>query len=75
MFFEIGTSQRCRVAVYDVAGRLTKTLLDADLPAGRGGARWDGRDERGRAMGSGLYSRLVEGANGDRAVRTMILLK
>lgn len=41
--------------VYDIAGRLIRTLLDVDLPAGSHQAVWDGKDASGRGMPSGSY--------------------
>ncbi len=43
------------IAVYDTAGRLVRRLT---MPAGRDGdyqASWDGRDESGREVESGIY--------------------
>lgn len=41
--------------VYDVSGGLVATLLDKAVPAGPGEIRWDGRDDRGRRVSSGVY--------------------
>jgi flagellar hook assembly protein FlgD len=42
--------------VYDVAGRLVRSLVDGSpLEAGRHEAVWDGRNESGRSVGAGLY--------------------
>ncbi|MBK7046894.1 MAG: hypothetical protein IPH48_10355 [bacterium] len=53
-----------RLRVYDVAGRLVRTLTDASLPAGEGRAAWDGRDDAGRQLGGGLYFGRLETADG-----------
>ena len=46
--------------VYDASGRLVRTLLDAPLPAARHRRRWDGTDDSGRRVASGVYyARLV----------------
>ncbi|MEZ4386696.1 MAG: M14 family zinc carboxypeptidase [Candidatus Krumholzibacteriia bacterium] len=51
-----------RVAVYDVQGRLVRTLLSRELPAGPYQIAWDGTDEQGRRSGSGVYvARMVAG--------------
>jgi hypothetical protein len=41
--------------IFDVSGRLVKTLVAARRSAGRQSVRWDGRDEAGRAVASGVY--------------------
>ena len=63
-----------RVSVYDVSGRLVRTLLDRELPAGVHPVVWDGRDDRGRTAGSGVYLSLA--VVGDRAdSRKLVLLR
>jgi hypothetical protein len=47
--------QRLVVRIYDVTGRHVQTLLDAVAPPGRGWLTWNGRDEKGRKVGSGVY--------------------
>jgi transposase len=42
-------------AVYDQQGRVVRTLLAGPQPAGEHTLRWDGRDEAGRAVPSGMY--------------------
>lgn len=44
------------VAVYDLRGRRIRTLVTGAQPAGLMTARWDGRDDAGRALPSGVYA-------------------
>ncbi len=53
--FDLAAPARCRLAVHDLQGRLVRSLVAADLPAGRHEARWDGRDRDGRPAASGVY--------------------
>ncbi|MHB8078739.1 MAG: LamG-like jellyroll fold domain-containing protein [Candidatus Krumholzibacteriia bacterium] len=53
--FDLPTAGLVRLAVYDVAGRLIRVLIDGEIPAGINEAVWDGRDATGRAMASGNY--------------------
>jgi hypothetical protein len=48
-------TDRARLAVYDVAGRLVAVLSDGPAAAGEHEARWDGRDDSGRPVSSGVY--------------------
>ena len=51
-----------RLAVYDIAGRLVRVLVEGEIPAGSHEAVWDGRDASGRSVPSGSYlARLVAG--------------
>lgn len=41
--------------VYDVSGRLIRTLVDGDRPSGIRTVTWDGTDEAGHPVASGTY--------------------
>jgi subtilisin family serine protease len=72
--FEIPRAGRATLRIYSVRGALVRTLVDEPLPAGRYSARWDGRDDRGVGLASGIYIyELDEG--GRQASRKMSLLK
>ena len=43
------------LAVYDVSGRLVATLAHETYPAGRHEVAWQGRDQTGRRVASGVY--------------------
>ena len=54
--FEIvGGDQPVEVGVYNVAGRLVKSLVQSTLPAGRHTATWNGMDDNGARVPSGVY--------------------
>jgi hypothetical protein len=60
--FDLAGQGRVALHVYDLRGRLVRTLHDDWLPAGRHGFNWDGRDGSGRAAASGTYFyRLLQG--------------
>lgn len=44
-----------RVAVYDLAGRRIRTLIDGQMAAGGQTLVWDGRSDDGRTVPAGLY--------------------
>ena len=44
-----------RLAVYDVSGRLVKTLYEGVMDQGKHKATWDGQNNAGRAVSSGVY--------------------
>jgi len=53
--FDTAGPGRVTLLVFDVAGRLVRTLHDGPLGAGRHESVWDGRDDRGVAAASGVY--------------------
>ena len=58
--FSLPQAGRTTVRIYDLAGRLVKTLVDEDLAAETHVVQWRGRDESGRAAPSGVYFYRVE---------------
>ena len=63
-----------RLQVYDVTGRVVRTLVDGATGAGRVLVAWDGTDETGRRVASGVYFYRLE-ASGATLTRKMMLLK
>jgi len=72
--FALRAAGPARIAIYDATGRRVATLLDGTAPAGPGEVRWDGRDDRGAVMATGVYYVRLE-ASGESHVRKMVLLK
>jgi len=67
-------AERVELGVYNVGGRLVRTLVDGELPPGPHSVVWDGTDQSGRSCSSGIYfMRLTDGS----AMKTgkMTLLK
>ena len=72
--YEVGEASPVEVSIYSVQGRLVRTLVNETKSAGRYDAIWDGRDERGMSVGSGMYLyRLRIGEF--HSIRKMLLLK
>jgi hypothetical protein len=55
---------RTSVKIFDLAGRHIATLADRDYDAGQHSVIWEGRDDGGREVSSGVYFVMVE-VNGD----------
>lgn len=53
--YQLPRAARVELAIFDAQGRLVRTLVDRDLPAGRGSATWDGRVNGGGSAPPGLY--------------------
>lgn len=60
--FQVPRASAVRVAVYDASGRLTALPFDRSLPAGAAEISWDGRDQRGRAVPTGVFYVRVDAA-------------
>jgi Galactose oxidase, central domain/FlgD Ig-like domain len=72
--FEIASRGRAILRVYDVRGALVRTLFDETREAGPGSMMWDGHDDRGVVVSSGVYFYRLD-AGGDSRTRKMVLLK
>ena len=62
------------LSVFDVAGRLVRTLVSQDLAAGDHHVNWNGRTDSGSAAASGQYFYVMKTSEGQVA-RSMVLLK
>jgi hypothetical protein len=72
--FELTAPDRVSVRVYDVSGRLVKTLADNSFSAGAHELHWNGFDNRGARVASGIYFIRIE--SGAYAVtRRAVMLK
>jgi hypothetical protein len=73
MRFAVPAPVRVQLEIFDVSGRLVRTLLREPVAAGEHTITWDGRNGTGRPAGSGVYFvRLA--APGFSQVRTVTLL-
>ena len=63
-----------RLSVYDALGRPVRTLVEAEQPAGSYTVQWDGHDDAGRPVPSGVYLYRIIAGNFAQA-RTMLLVK
>ena len=62
------------IHVYDVTGQRVRTLVNGRVTAGNHTALWDGTDDRGRTLRSGVYFTRLE-ANGTALTRKVILAR
>ncbi len=75
--FSLAHDDHVLLQVFDVRGRLVRSVVDADLPAGdfRGTYVWDGTDNQGRTVTSGTYFYRLTTGGGFTDTGKMLLLK
>ena len=62
------------VRIFDINGRLVATLIDGVVPGGRQAATWQGTDDSGQRVASGLYfARVQIGGETERTIKLSIL--
>ncbi|MCB1163192.1 MAG: hypothetical protein H6694_07835 [Candidatus Latescibacteria bacterium] len=71
--FSLPAPGEARLAIVDAAGRQLRTLLDGRLPAGEQVLDWDGRDDTGRPLASGVYLASLRSADGSSATKLVLL--
>ncbi len=70
--FVLADAGETHLAVYDLAGRKTASLIDATLPAGRHATVWNGRSDRGIRVPAGIYFVTLETASGRQTRKVMV---
>ncbi len=72
--FALAKSELVRIAIYDVRGTLVRRLADETMPAGEHNIMWNGVDDRGRGVSSGIYFvRMFAGSYAE--TRKIVMLK
>jgi len=71
--FQVPAAGPVRLHIHAPDGRLVRTLVAADLPAGEHRAVWQGRDDAGRAVPSGTYLARLQTASGEVASKLMLV--
>jgi hypothetical protein len=63
-----------RLIIFDVRGRVVRDLLDRGVPAGRHRVVWNGKNDSGRSVSSGIYMYRLT-VDDQSFTRKMLLLK
>jgi subtilisin family serine protease len=72
--FSLPIQADIRLEIFNILGQKTKTLIRSKYPAGHHAVEWDGQDESGNPVASGIY--FYKLTSGDKILtRKMVLLK
>ncbi len=72
--FELAEPSRVNLTIYDISGGIVATIEDSYLQAGSQSAIWNGRNNAGRMVSSGVYFYKLY-SEGYTETRRMLLLK
>ncbi len=72
--FALPVAADTRITIYNIQGQIVRTLADTHLPAGYHAVVWNGLDNYGNTVASGVYLYRID-ADGFVASRKMLLLK
>jgi flagellar hook assembly protein FlgD len=53
--YHVSQNAAVNLTVYNIRGQRVKRLFEGEATAGRHTVYWDGRDEQGKLVGSGIY--------------------
>jgi len=71
--FTLERGERVTIEIFDVRGRRVRRLLDAEKPVGDGAVIWNGLDDAGHPVASGVYNvRLRAGDQSDHLKVTLV---
>ena len=63
------------LSVYNLAGQQVAMLVEGVRQTGSYSINWDGRDDSGRALASGIYFYQLRTEVGQKEVRKLLLLR
>lgn len=72
--YQLPQAGEVRLVIYNLVGQPVRTLLNARVEAGVHNQVWDGRDDRGEEVSSGVYLYRLT-ANGYTRSRKMVLIR
>ncbi len=73
--FSLPAEADASLRLYDVGGRLVRTLREGRLEAGRHAARWDGKNDDGDRVAAGVYLARLSVAGTPGATRKIVLVR
>ena len=73
--YQLSEPGQVQLDIYNLLGQKVRTLVKEHQAAGRYTVRWDGRDEAGIPVASGMYFYRLSTESGFVAIRKMVLLR
>jgi hypothetical protein len=73
--FELPENSFAQLTVYDISGKLVKTIVNEEKETGYHSVVWDGKDEHGISVESGIYIYRLTTSDGINKTNRMTLLK
>jgi flagellar hook assembly protein FlgD len=71
---DLAQKGQVEIRIFDVAGHVVRRLVDRRLPAGRHAVVWNGLDDAGGRVASGVYFYALVAAD-YRATRKLVVLR
>jgi VWFA-related protein len=71
--FMLSSNRRVEISIYDIAGAFVRQVENAPFPAGWNTAGWDGKDDRGNTLGSGVYLAVLLSGEFHKALKFILV--
>jgi len=73
--YQLAEDSKATIIVYNASGQLVRTLDLGNRKAGSYQVQWDGRDDKGQMLASGVYFYVLTTADGFTDAKKMVLVK
>ena len=73
--YSLANAGQATIRIYGAGGALVRTLVDRFHTAGVYTTRWDGKDDAGHKLSSGVYFYKLETSSGTSAAKKLLMLK
>jgi len=73
--YQLAEDSEATINIYDAEGKLVRTLKLGHVKEEKNQAYWDGKDEKGQTVASGVYFYVLKSANEFTDIKKMVLLK
>ena len=71
--FMLSSNRRVEIAIYDIAGAFVRQVENGPFPAGWNTSGWDGKNERGNTLGSGVYLAVLRSGEFHKALKFILV--
>lgn len=71
--YQLPKRQHASLQIYNITGALVKTLVDGDLEPGYYRSDWDGRDNAGKSVSSGIYFYRLQAESGNKTGKLTVI--
>jgi hypothetical protein len=71
--YETTEAGHIRLRLFTMSGALVRTVVDSDLPAGKGSVDWDGTNSGGSRVASGIYYLHLDAPGGSRVQKVIVV--
>jgi flagellar hook assembly protein FlgD len=62
-----------KLSVYNMLGQKVRTLVDKDVQAGNHSVTWNGTDDLGRNVGSGIYLASIQAGEKTKTIKMVLV--